>query len=103
MPAPMNTESRRKASADFHAKRKAEGWKKSTHWLSPEALKALEALKAKFSADGAVNYALVRAAQEIAGEAPKPKRQAKPKAEKAAPAPRVALSLPTGAKLKDPR
>ncbi len=63
MPAPMNTDSRRKASADFHAKRKAEGWRKATHWLSPEAQAALEKLKAGGkSADTALNEALVSAA-----------------------------------------
>lgn len=63
MPAPMNTDSRRKASADFHAKRKADGWKKSTHWLSPEAQAALEKLKAGGkSADTALNEALISAA-----------------------------------------
>jgi hypothetical protein len=83
----MNTESRRKASADFHAKRKADGWKKSTHWLSPEGQAALEVLKSLrgLSADSAVNEALKEAADRVerpAG-APKPvaKRAAKPKAD----------------------
>lgn len=46
MPALMNTESRRKASAAYHAKREAEGLKKVTLWLSPEARFKLDALKA---------------------------------------------------------
>lgn len=61
--------SRRKASADFHAKRKAEGWRKSTHWLSPEAQAALKALQAvgSVSADAALNQALIAAANAEAG------------------------------------
>ena len=58
--------SRRSASATFHAKRKAEGWRKSTHWLSPEAQAALEVLKlAHGSADQAVNKALIAAADQV--------------------------------------
>lgn len=55
----MNTDSRRKASADFHAKRKAAGWKKVTVWLPPEALAQLAKLKAAHgSNDGAVQALL---------------------------------------------
>lgn len=46
MQAHMNTDSRRKASAAYHAKREAEGLKKVTLWLSPEARFKLDALKA---------------------------------------------------------
>lgn len=45
MPARMNTESRRRASATYHAKREAAGLKKVTLWLSPEARATLDALK----------------------------------------------------------
>lgn len=56
----MNTDSRRKASATYHAKRKAGGLKKVTLWLSPEARFKLDALKAVAgSKDRAANDAIV--------------------------------------------
>lgn len=55
----MNTDSRRKASAAYHAKRTSEGLKKVTLWLTPEARFKLDALKAAHgSKDAAVNAAL---------------------------------------------
>lgn len=38
-------EAARRASAGYHAKRKAEGWRKVTVWLSPSAVAKLDALK----------------------------------------------------------
>ena len=68
MPASMNTAARRKASADFHAKRKAEGWRKVTVWLSPEALKGLEKIKRLVnppaSTDDAIRGVLLHEAQK---------------------------------------
>lgn len=56
----MNTDARRKASAEFLAKRKAAGWRKVTTWLSPEAAFKLDAIKAAAgSADQAINSALL--------------------------------------------
>lgn len=46
MPARMNSDARRKASAAYHAKREAEGLKKVTLWLGPEARGRLDELKA---------------------------------------------------------
>lgn len=60
MPARMNTESRRRASAAYHAKREAAGLKKVTLWLSPAARDALEALKARHgSKDAAAEAAIM--------------------------------------------
>lgn len=60
MPAHMNTESRRKASAAYHAKREAEGLKKVTLWLGPEAREKLEQLKAEAgSKDKAAELAIM--------------------------------------------
>lgn len=42
----MSTEAQRKASAAFHVKREAEGLKKVTLWLSPQARFKLDAFKA---------------------------------------------------------
>lgn len=60
MPAGMNTESRRRASAAYHAKREAAGLKKVTLWLSPAAREKLETLKAKHgSKDAAAEAAIM--------------------------------------------
>jgi hypothetical protein len=40
----VNTDARRKASAVFHAKRKAEGWRKITVWLHPDTAEELDRL-----------------------------------------------------------
>ena len=59
MPAHMNTESRRKASATYHAKREAAGLKKVTLWLSPEAREMLERMKGEHgSKDAAADHAI---------------------------------------------
>lgn len=61
MPAHMNTESRRRASAAYHAKREAIGLKKVTLWLSPEARERLEELRAEYgSKDAAADAAILR-------------------------------------------
>lgn len=60
MPAHMNTESRRKASATYHAKREAAGLKKVTLWLGPEAREALEALKVEHGSKDAAAEAAIR-------------------------------------------
>lgn len=60
MPALMNTDSRRRASAVYHAKRKAAGLQKVTLWLSPEAQEALEQLKVEHgSKDKAAELAII--------------------------------------------
>lgn len=61
MPAHMNTDSRRKASAAYHAKREAAGLKKVTLWLSPEAREALERLKLSHGSKDAAAEAAIRA------------------------------------------
>jgi len=62
MPARMNTESRRRASAAYHAKREAAGLKKVTLWLSPEARDALDAMKGTHgSKDAAAEAAILGA------------------------------------------
>ena len=64
MPALMNTESRRKASAAYHAKREAAGLKKVTLWLSPAARGALEAMREEHgSKDAAAEAAILDAAK----------------------------------------
>ena len=40
----MNTDARRKASAAFHAKRRAEGWRKVTLWMHPDTVEDLDRL-----------------------------------------------------------
>jgi hypothetical protein len=50
----MNTDARRKASATYHAKRRAAGLVKVTLWLSPEAVARLDARKADFGSKDAV-------------------------------------------------
>lgn len=61
MPAPMNTESRRRASATYHAKRKASGLAKVTLWLSPEARDKLEALREQYGSKDAAADAAIKA------------------------------------------
>lgn len=64
----MNTDARRKASAAFHAKRKAAGLRKVTLWLSPEAREALEVLKVEHgSKDAAADAAIRRLAEAKQG------------------------------------
>lgn len=61
MQAHMNTESRRKASAAYHAKREAAGLKKVTLWLSPEARDKLEAVREQYgSKDAAAEAAILK-------------------------------------------
>lgn len=61
MQARMNTDSRRRASAAYHAKREAAGLKKVTLWLSPAARDALDALKeAHGSKDAAAEAAILK-------------------------------------------
>lgn len=60
MPAHMNTESRRRASAAYHAKREASGLKKVTLWLSEPARERLEALREEYgSKDAAAETAIM--------------------------------------------
>lgn len=56
----MNTEARRKASAAYHAKRTAEGWRKVTIWLHDDTRAELaEIAKAMgCSKDDVVNSAI---------------------------------------------
>jgi hypothetical protein len=57
---PKDPTARRKLSADFHAKRKAAGWRKLTIWLDPASLAELEALKGnKGSTDEAIRNAIM--------------------------------------------
>lgn len=73
----MNTDARRKASATYHAKRKAEGQRKVTLWLSPEAMAALEGAKAVHgSKDAAADHAI----RLLRGDAPSAPAKAEPKA-----------------------
>lgn len=65
--ASMNTDARRKASAAYHAKRKASGLQKVTLWLSPEARDALDALKTEHGSKDAVADTAIR--RLAAGEA----------------------------------
>lgn len=56
----MNTDARRRASAAFHAKRTALGYRKVTLWLSPAALLRLDELKlAAGSQDKAIEGAIL--------------------------------------------
>lgn len=67
MPAHMNTESRRRASAAYHAKREAAGLKKVTLWLSPAAREALDTMKAAHgSKDAAAEAAILALAAATA-------------------------------------
>lgn len=62
MPACMNTDARRKASAAYHAKRTEAGLRKVTLWLSPEAREALEVMKDRHgSKDAAADTAIIAA------------------------------------------
>jgi hypothetical protein len=56
----MNTDARRKASAAYHAKRKAAGLQKVTLWLSPEARDVLTNLTATFGSKDAVADTAIR-------------------------------------------
>lgn len=61
MPARMNTDARRKASAAYHAKRTEAGLKKVTLWLSPAAREKLDALKdVHGSKDAAAEAAIMK-------------------------------------------
>lgn len=55
-----STESHRRSQKVYNAKREAEGYKKATFWLTPQAREALEALKARNkSKDGTVSEAII--------------------------------------------
>lgn len=70
-------EAARKASAAFHAKRKADGWRKITVWLSPSAAARLDALK---DAHGyATDEAIRRLLNCSAADAPPPEVTARRK------------------------
>jgi hypothetical protein len=57
------SEKQREHIRNYEAQRRAKGWVKATVWFSPEAVAALEKLKAALgSKDAAINAALVRAA-----------------------------------------
>lgn len=56
----MNTDTRRKASATYHAKRREAGWKKVTVWLPPEGLEQLAKLKAAHGSNDAAVQALLK-------------------------------------------
>jgi hypothetical protein len=88
----MNTESRRRASAAYHAKREAEGLKKVTLWLSPEARFKLDALKAAAgSKDKAADAAILAwGGPETADKAAATKPKAPVKAKVAKPTPKPA-------------
>lgn len=60
MPAHMNTDSARRASRAYHAKREAAGLKKVTLWLSPEARDKLEEKREEYgSKDAAAEAAIL--------------------------------------------
>jgi hypothetical protein len=56
----MNTDARRKASAAYHAKRKAAGLQKVTLWLSPEARDVLAEATQEFGSKDAAADAAIR-------------------------------------------
>lgn len=66
--ASINTDARRRASAAFHAKRIAEGWRKMTFWVSPSTQKYLELLKATHGTLDKVLEAAIRYEQPIPDE-----------------------------------
>lgn len=70
MPARMNTESRRRASAAYHAKREAAGLKKVTLWLSPAARQALEDAKLDYGSKDAAAEAAILALTPTLEETP---------------------------------
>lgn len=73
MPAQMNTDAARRASRTYHAKREAEGLKKVTLWLSPEARAKLETLKvAAGSKDKAAELAIMAYGQKAKAAPAKP-------------------------------
>jgi hypothetical protein len=61
MPPRMNSESRRKASAKFHAERKAAGWRKATIWLDPESVARVDALKSSVGGADEVHRQAIKA------------------------------------------
>lgn len=61
MPAHMSSESQRRASAAYHAKREAMGLKKVTLWLSPEAREKLEAAREEYGSKDAAAEAAIMA------------------------------------------
>lgn len=61
IPARMNTDARRKASAAYHAKREAAGLRKVTLWLSPEARAILDHAKADAGSKDAAADEAIRA------------------------------------------
>lgn len=60
----MNTDSRRRASASYHAKREAMGLKKVTLWLSPAARDRLEAAREEYGSKDAAAEAAIMALKE---------------------------------------
>lgn len=66
----MNTESARRASRAYHAKREAAGLKKVTLWLSPEAREILDRAKSAARSKDAVADEAIRAhyARIVGGE-----------------------------------
>jgi hypothetical protein len=63
----MNTESRRRASATYHAKRAEAGLKKVTLWLGPDARDKLEALREVYgSKDAAAEAAILALSEGVA-------------------------------------
>jgi DNA-binding TFAR19-related protein (PDSD5 family) len=74
----MNTEARRKASAAFHAKREAEGLKKVTLWLSPEARARLDVLKAAHGSKDKAAEAAIMALGSAPVAKPAPVQTKKP-------------------------
>lgn len=60
----MNTESRRRASAAFHAKREAMGIKKVTLWLDEEARGALADAAQDYGSKDAAAQAAIKALRQ---------------------------------------
>jgi len=61
MPVRPQTDARRKAAANYHSKREADGLSRSTVWFTPDAKAKLDALKAEhgLSMADAVNAAIM--------------------------------------------
>lgn len=70
----MNTEARRRASANLHQKRVEEGWRKVTFWLRPETVQKAESLREKV---GSVEVVVNRAVMELEIDKPKPAKPTK--------------------------
>lgn len=64
----MNTESRRRASANYHAKRERYGIKRATWWSTTETRDALDVLAERFGTkDAAINAAILALLETIKG------------------------------------